>query len=107
MSINVWFGELASAGRVWDDQAETLGDARRSLLGADTSLLGPRVAAAADEFVTRWAERLGQLSDEADAHAAALALARSRFLATDLDQVGSLQQLLPWTARSAGPGGGW
>ena len=107
MTLNVWLSELARAEQVWDDQAETLGDARRSLLGAETSLLGPRVAAAADEFVGTWADRLDRLRDDADAHAQALGLARARFLVTDLDQVSRLQQLLPWSSRSTSPGGGW
>ena len=107
MTINVWLSELADAGRLWDQQAATLGDARRSLLSADTSLLGPGVAVAAEQFVDAWAERLGRLRDDADAHATALGLARTRFLVTDLDQVDSLRQLLAWSSRATDPGGGW
>lgn len=107
MTLAVWLAELTRAQQVWDDQADTLYGARSSLRGAETGLLGPRVAAAADAFVSTWTDAVGALRDDAEAHAEALTRARIGFLHTEEETVAEIQALLPWESRSTRPEGGW
>lgn len=106
MNLLVWHHLLVRAAQQWSDRADELYGARATLQETETSLLGPRVGPAAEEFATRWAGRLGTLYEQAQAHAEALSATAADFTRADEETVERLQRLLPWDDRDASPGSG-
>lgn len=97
---------LHRAAGQWEDRAEELHGARTTLGDADPSLLGDRVAGAAQAFLDTWRREIDRLHREAEGHVTAL-----RGAAADLDQADTgsaddLRHLMAWDDRTATADGG-
>lgn len=105
MSISVWFKTLASTSKAWDAQAEDLHGSRNSLLGADTSALGSRVAPVAKEFQETWLAELESAEADAEDYAATLIQVKAQWAFVDQATVEATQKLLGWSDRDTEPFG--
>lgn len=105
--FGVWIDALRTSATEWDDQAEELRGARRSLNSASSSTadLGPRVAPAAEAFLDAWINGLKDRVEDAAAHSTALSDAVTAYQVTDAAQSERLAQLLPWDERNLTPEG--
>lgn len=96
MTLQVGFTDLVRAGDVWSAQADRLRGAAGSLEEVDAASLGPRVAAAAAQFVDHWTTSIRRMESDSAAHGRALATVAEDFLLSDHEVSGDLGGLLPY-----------
>ena len=106
MSLYVYLAALNTSAQAWEDTGETIRGSRKSLADIDTSLLGPRVATAAQGFIDTWLSEIKTLQTAATDHGDALREAALLVHQADADVVARSQSLLAWTDRNASPTGG-
>lgn len=104
MTLGVWRATLLSTANGWDQQAEALAGALSSLNRADTSLLGPRVAAAAEDFLATWRAQLKSQIAEAERTADSLRATAQSYFVTDAGAQASISQLVPGGQQGLAPG---
>ena len=105
MSLYVYLAALNSSAQAWEDTGETIRGSRKSLADIDASLLGPRVATAAQVFIDTWLSQIKSLQTAATDHGDALREAAVLVHQADSDTIARSQQLLAWTDRNASPTG--
>lgn len=105
MSFYVYLAALTTAAQAWEDSSETMRGARKSIADIDATLLGPRVATAAQAFIDTWLAEIKTLQTSASDHADALREAALFVQQADTDAVEQSQQLLLWTDRDTTPTG--
>lgn len=106
MSLYVYLAALNTSATAWEDAGETLRGARKSVGDVDASLLGPRVAPAAQAFIDTWLSEIKALQTAATDHGDALREAAVLVHQADADTIARSQQLLVWTDRDVSPTGG-
>lgn len=105
MTLYVYLAALQTSAQNWEDNAETIRGSRKSLDDIDPSLLGPRVAAAAQVFIDTWMAEIKVLETSANDHGDALREAALLYHHADQDVIERSQQLLAWTDRNISPTG--
>ena len=105
MSFYVYLAALSTSARAWEDTSETIRGARKSLADIDATLLGPRVATAAQAFIDTWLIEIAALQTSASDHGDALREAALLVHQADTDAIERSRQLLTWTDRDATPTG--
>lgn len=106
MSLYVYLAALKTSAQAWEDTGETIRGSRKSLADIDASLLGARVATAAQGFIDTWLSEIKTLQTAATDHGDALREAALLVHQADADVVARSQQLLVWTDRNTSPTGG-
>jgi hypothetical protein len=106
MSLYVYLAALSSSAQAWEDTSETVRGSRKSLSDVDASLLGPRVATAAQAFIDTWLAEIKTLQTTATDHGDALREAALLVNQADTDAIERSQQLMVWTDRNVSPIGG-
>ena len=106
MSLYVYLAALNTSAQAWEDTGETVRGSRKSLADIDASLLGPRVATAAQGFIDTWLTEITNLQTAATDHGDALREAALLVHQADADTIARSQELLAWTDRNASPIGG-
>lgn len=105
MSLYVYLAALLTSARAWEETSETIRGSRKSLSDIDASLLGPRVATAAQAFIDTWLSEIKTLQTAATDHGDALREAALLVEQADADTIARSQQLLAWTDRDVSPAG--
>ncbi|MRK00296.1 hypothetical protein GEV27_02055 [Aeromicrobium sp. S22] len=105
--FEVWIETLRTSATEWDDQAEELRTARRSLNGGSSSVadLGSRVSPAAEAFFEAWITDLSGRVENASSHSTALTDAATTYQVRDNAQTARLANLLRWSDRGLTPEG--
>lgn len=106
MSLYVYLAALNTSAQAWEDTGETIRGSRKSLADIDASLLGPRVATAAQGFIDTWLSEIKSLQTKATDHGDALREAAMLVHQADEDTIARSQQLMAWTDRNASPTAG-
>ena len=106
MSLYVYLAALNTSAQAWEEAGETVRGSRKSLADIDASLLGPRVATAAQAFIDTWLTEIKSLQTAATDHGDALREAALLVHQADADAIEHSQQLLTWTDRDVSPTGG-
>ncbi|MEO5665979.1 MAG: hypothetical protein ABIR39_22140 [Nocardioides sp.] len=106
MSLYVYVAALKTSAQSWEDTGETIRGSRKSLSDIDASLLGPRVATAAQGFIDTWLTEIKSLQTAATDHGDALREAALLVHQADADSIARSQELLAWTDRNVSPTGG-
>lgn len=106
MTLYVYLAALDQAALAWEDTSETVRGARKSLADVDATLLGPRVATAAQTFLDTWLGEMKTLQTSASDHGDALREAALLIHQADADVLERSQQLMMWDDRDLSPNGG-
>lgn len=99
MTLQMRTAAVRLASRQWQEQSELLDGSRKNLAQAQPALLGDRVGAAAEAFLTSWERHVLNLRDAAAEHGDSLAQAMFDLLVTDRESVQRTQHLLMWSDR--------
>lgn len=95
MTILARTAAIQATARQWEDRAEELRGANRTLGDADAVLLGDRVARVARPFLDTWQREVDRLRRDAGEHAGALRDAASYLDRADADSRDRIGWLAP------------